>query len=212
MEFASGDEILTPGVCRDCFFVESGLISVQFGDRAVEVALVGRGGLLNWGALLGSNQVQHRAIAVTAGRARRVDAAELRATYDRSPTLRRQVENYLRARMSEAMGAAACHLTHPLQKRLASWIAVATELLGQPEISVTHEELARLLGVRRPTMTLELQALEGARAIWSRRRSVLVRDRAVLADLACRCLAAPRLAQFSRSTAGAAEETAWSPT
>jgi CRP-like cAMP-binding protein len=124
---------------------------------------------------------------------RRVDAAELRDICDATPELRTRLHRYLRSRMAEAMEAAACHLRHPLEKRLASWIATATELLGCEEISVTHAELARLLGVRRPTMTLALQAIEGAGAIRASRGRLIVRDRSGLRRLACRCLAAPRI-------------------
>ena len=48
------------------------------------------------------------------------------------------------------------------------------------DLSVTHEFLSIMLGVRRPTVTVALQMLEGAGLIKARRGRVLVLDRAGL--------------------------------
>lgn len=55
---------------------------------------------------------------------------------------------------------------------------------GEPAIRITHLMLARRLDLRRATVTLALQELEGAHAIRSLRGSVQLKDREVLRAVA----------------------------
>jgi hypothetical protein len=52
------------------------------------------------------------------------------------------------------------------------------------EILIIHEHLGRMLGVRRATVTDRLHVLEGHGAVRNRRGRILVRDRALLEQLA----------------------------
>ena len=69
-------------------------------------------------------------------------------------------------------------------ERLARWLLQATDRLGSRRLELTHDVLAEVLGVRRPSITTSLQTLEGRHLIRSTRRSIVVLDPAGLAGLA----------------------------
>jgi CRP-like cAMP-binding protein len=187
---AAGTLILAPGPCSDCFLIESGLVSVRFGIDSVEVGLVGPGAMLNFGAVLGSSDLTHPMVAMTDCRLLQVSGSTLERLCRQHPPLRAQLARHLHSRMMQTMALAACPMRPSLEQRLASWIVAATALLGRPELRVTHQQLSTVLGVRRPSLTLALQALETRQAIRSRRNCVLVRDREQLGALACGCMSA----------------------
>jgi CRP-like cAMP-binding protein len=182
--FARGERLLRPGSSRECQLLLSGLASIRFGMPAIEVDLLGPGSLINVGALLRTNENEHIAVALTDCETLAFPSRLLAAGLSDE---RDMVLRYVQERMVQSMRAASCHLNHATDRRLASWLAVATELIGADEIRITHEALAALLGVRRPTVTLALQMLEGEQAIWSKRGRIIVRDRAQLLSLSCRC-------------------------
>jgi CRP-like cAMP-binding protein len=67
-----------------------------------------------------------------------------------------------------------------LERRVARWIARCQAIIGTEFITVTHQELARVLGVRRSGVTVALHVLEGERLIRSKRGRVEVLDSAGL--------------------------------
>ena len=76
----------------------------------------------------------------------------------------------------------AGRLTVP--ERLARWLVHATHRVGSQRLIITHTALADILAVRRPSVTLGLQMLEGYGLIRSTRRVVMVRNPEGLTDLA----------------------------
>jgi len=188
--FACGQIILPRGGCRLCHVITRGAVSIRFGSRAIEVDLLGPGELLNVGAILGTDANEHFAVALTDCETFTFPTETLKRLTGEQPHLAPRLLHYVQRRLVQSMRAAECHLTHPAEQRLACWIAVATEILENSEVAVTHKELSMALGVRRPTVTLALQQLEGYRAIWSRRGRIVVRDHDLLASHACSCLAA----------------------
>jgi CRP-like cAMP-binding protein len=189
-KFSHGDTILPRGGCDHCHLITKGAVSIRFGSRAIEVDLIGPGELLNIGAILGTDANEHFAVALTDCETFTFPTETLKSLTSQSPLLHPRLLHYVQTRLVQAMRAAECHLTHLAERRLACWIAIATDTLGESEIAVTHAELSTALGVRRPTVTLALQQLEGYRAIRSRRGRVIVRDHDLLLAHACSCFAA----------------------
>jgi CRP-like cAMP-binding protein len=188
--FARGGTVLPRGGCSYCHVITKGAVSVRFGSSAIEVDLLGPGELVNLGALLETDENEHFAVALTDCETFTIPTRALKRLTDEQPQLRPRLLRYVQKRVVQSMRAAECHLSHPAERRLACWIAIATEILEGPEIAVTHKELSVALGVRRPTVTLALQQLEGYRSIRSHRGRIVVRDRALLLEHACPCFAA----------------------
>ena len=59
--------------------------------------------------------------------------------------------------------------------------------VGQDDLPLTHEFLAAMLGVQRPTVSIVTRTLQTAQLITQRRRAITVVDRAGLEDATCEC-------------------------
>lgn len=192
VEFAA-DDVVRPDAATngECYFIEHGLIAVILGAgterRPVEVGLVGPAGLLELSALCGIMPGGPAAVALTAGRALKIDGVALRRAMLHSARLQDLLFRYAYARTAELMQICGCNACHTLDQRLARWMLVATSRLGDTGLDITHDRLAMLLGVRRAGVTLALHILEGNHAIRSRRGRIELRDTSRLAELSCGC-------------------------
>lgn len=187
------DEMLgwgTPGK-GVCYFIESGLVAVitRVGaeQRPIEVGMVGRAGMIGISVLFGMDTSPHTGIALTEGRALRIEAETLRRLARKADSLRELLMRYAYARVAELMQISGCNACHTLEQRLARWTLTASARLGAPSIEVTHRRLSEFLGVRRAGVTLALHVLEGNGAIRSTRGRIDIRDRARLEALSCGC-------------------------
>ena len=61
-----------------------------------------------------------------------------------------------------------------LEERLARWLVMVQDRIDSDRITLTHEFLAVMLGVRRPGVTVALHILEGKGLIRSNRGEILV--------------------------------------
>jgi CRP-like cAMP-binding protein len=64
-----------------------------------------------------------------------------------------------------------------IEERLARWLLMAHDRMDSPEIGLTHEFLAVMLGVRRSGVTTALQELERKGLIGHRRSFITIIDR-----------------------------------
>ena len=112
---------------------------------------------------------------------------------------------YASGALIQGAHASACHAHHTIEQRLARWLSSARDRLEEADILVTHDQLARMLGVRRAGITVALHVLEGEGLLRSTRGRVAVRDEVRLRAAACGCYAAARAAQDGTSPRVGAE-------
>ena len=97
-------------------------------------------------------------------------------------------------RFIEGLSASvACNARHSVEERCGRWLLEAENRLGSRELSVTHELLAHLLGVRRPTVSLALQQFQRVGIISTARGRIQIDDHGGLARRACDCYERNRL-------------------
>jgi CRP-like cAMP-binding protein len=97
------------------------------------------------------------------------------------------LSNYARAFTYQILVSGACNGRHSLNERLARWLLQMQDRAGCPQLSLTQELLAEMLGVRRQSVTLAAGALQEAGLISYRRGTVEILDRNRLKDAACEC-------------------------
>jgi CRP-like cAMP-binding protein len=174
----------------DVYFIESGVASVYARTRAdgpVEVAVVGRFGLVGVAALLGAVRSPHRSLVQVPGEALRIRAADLCAAMDASPPIRRHLLSYVNALLVQNAQAALCNGRHDVEKRLCRWLLLAADRLDQTIMPITHDMLAMNLGVRRAGVTQLLGLLQKTGVIAIRRGMCEIIDRPSLERRTCEC-------------------------
>lgn len=167
------------------YFFDSGLsseIAENATDR-IEVGCVGHEGLSGIPVVLGVESTPHRAFMQVGGKAWRIPAARLRQVMEDRPGLRLHLLRYAHVFMSQIAATALADGRYRVDQRLARWLLMCHDRLNNP-LPLTHEFLALMLGVRRPSVTDALHILEGGLLIKADRGRIMVRNRQGLEELA----------------------------
>lgn len=169
-------------------FPESGLASIVTPkNRIVEVGVVGREGFLGWPLLLGLASHPYRTFMQASGQGHSLKAEDLSAVLEAIPTLRDLLHRYIGVQMVQIAQTAACNGIHPVRQRLARWLLMSHDRIGENSLPVTHEFLAFMLSVRRPSVGDTMKLLEQAGAVHQGHGRILVVDRAKLKAESCSC-------------------------
>ncbi len=171
--------------------VVSGLTVMEDG-RAIEVGNVGNDGVAPASAFLGVTSQSLQTIIQVPGAALRVgiDALAREAGPD-GPLLRRLIryQTFFTAQVAQSV---ACNGLHSVSQRCCRWLLMTHDRVAGDELTLKHEFVALMLGVRRASVTLVLQPLQEHGLIEIGRGHVTVRDRAGLEAAACECNQAVR--------------------
>jgi len=171
------------------YFPVEGLISVFAGANAatrIEVASVGCDSMTAPGVLLGDPVSHGHAVVQAAGSAWRIPTSNLLHLIEGDASLRRYMLRQVGTVLHQLAENASYSGRGTIVQRLARWLLQATDRLGNRRLDLTHDMLAEILGVRRPSITTGLQMLEGKHLIRSTRRAIVVLDPAGLAEMARR--------------------------
>ena len=172
------------------YLIESGVISLVtvFEDgTTVEMATVGREGLVGVGMLLGGDTALGCYLVQVPGSALAVEASRFRGALLKSPKLRMVCEAYAQAFFAQLLQNVACNASHTVERRCARRLLMSLDRSDGDTFALTQELLAEMLGVRRSTVTLIDRALQKAGLIQYRRGAITVLDRSGLEAAACEC-------------------------
>ena len=177
------------------YFIEQGLVSVQADvglKKLIEVWLIGCEGMVGAPAIAGENFTTHRRLVQVAGSARRLTVPALQTAMTRNPTLRDMLNGYVMDLLFQTSQSGACNAIHALPRRTARWLLLACANSNH-ELPITHEALARVLGVRRATISECLQSFHHDGLVETSRGQIRIRDEAALEAVACPCYRLIRL-------------------
>jgi CRP-like cAMP-binding protein len=172
------------------YFVESGVVSRVArtqADGAVEVAVVGRFGLVGLSVILGTMVALHRTVVQIPGFALRISATDLQTVMAKNPAIRDHLLRYVQLLMSQKGQVALCNAKHEIDKRLARWLLLAHDRVEGNQLPVTHDLLAMMLGVRRAGVSEALASLEAKGIVSKARGALRIVNREGLKAQACEC-------------------------
>ena len=180
----AGDEI------EHVVFPHSGAIALMIDmsdGHTVATAAIGREGAVGILSVLGPSPSATTAVVRAAGAASRIPAPRFHGVFNRSPVIRRIVQNHIRAMLIQFQLGLACNALHPVEARMARWLLRLRDLVDSDVLPLTQHALSQMLGVRRTTVTLVMRNLRARGAIKSDRRGLIEINRARLAAAACEC-------------------------
>jgi CRP-like cAMP-binding protein len=155
--------------------------------EALEVGLVGCDGIVGIPLISGFPTTTYDAMVLVPGSARRVSADVLRRELLANVSAYSAIERFLHVLLVRSMQLSVCNALHEIERRCIRWLLTVDDLIAGHEIPVTHEELAAILGVRRPTVTLVLGSLQRAGLIRETRGRIAIEDRSRLEAASCEC-------------------------
>ena len=109
-----------------------------------------------------------------------IRANDLRTAINKSVTLHRSFLRYAHSFLEQATRTAVANGRSKIEERLARWLLMADDRLDGPDLPLTHEFLAMMLGVRRPGVTIAVQELEREGVITRKRGRIVITDRKAL--------------------------------
>jgi CRP-like cAMP-binding protein len=171
-------------------FITSGLASIvtyMKEGEAAEVGLVGRDGLPEALHLLGPALIQTNCFMQIAGTGLRMRFKDFEQLFQRDEAVRRPVLRYVQFQNLVLSQIAACNRLHEVEERLARWLLMVSDRIGDSELRLTQEFLSQMLGARRSTVTLVAGTLQRGGLIEYSRGDVKILDRDKLESAACEC-------------------------
>ncbi len=159
-----------------------------------EIALVGSEGLVGVEAALGLRQAMCDATVhvptLNGVHAMSVDA--FRRELDRRGAFHACITAYVQVLMGVLTQSVACNGLHSAEARCCRWLLHAQDGLETATIPLTHDQLASMLGVRRPTVSIVVEALVQQGIVSTERGVVRIDDRDALALRSCECYSTVR--------------------
>jgi CRP-like cAMP-binding protein len=172
------------------YFATDALISLlqvmQCGE-VTETALVGNDGMVGAEIMMGTDLTPNRAFVQCDGFAYRLSIESFSSYLQRSARARELVLAQVRALMVQTAQTVACNRHHTLNQQFCRWVLLALDRLPSEQIRMTHENLAKTLGVRRESVTLAATRFRDDGAIGYSRGRIHVLDRAKLEQHVCEC-------------------------
>lgn len=177
-------------VLRDVYFPVTAVVSLvsPMRDGAfAEVAVVGPEGLAGVCAFMGGGLSLSSAVVQRPGLAWRLGARDIAHLARDHEAVMQQLLRYTQALFTHMAQTSACHRHHALLPQLCRWLLQHLDRQVGPEMRVTQERMASMLGVRREGVTAAALQLQREGLIRYSRGLVQVLDRRGLARHSCEC-------------------------
>jgi CRP-like cAMP-binding protein len=175
---------------ESAYFLNSGVVSiinVLSGGKSVEVGLTGREGFVGLPLIVGYRSSPTRAVVQIAAEGYKVRSQHLQTILRGSPKLQESLQRYSQELSIQAIQIAACNRLHEVDERLARWLLMSQDRVGESTFPLTQEFIAHMLGTRRASVTVAAGILQKAGLIEYRRGQVTIEDRPALEEAACEC-------------------------
>jgi CRP-like cAMP-binding protein len=168
------------------------LLYVMEDGASAEIAVVGNEGIVGVSLFMGGETTPSRSVVQSAGQGYRMRAQVLKEEFNRSSPVLHLLLRYTQALITQMAQTAVCNRHHSLDQQLCRWLLLSLDRLQVPELAMTQELIANMLGVRREGVTEAASNLQKAGLIRYRRGHITVLDRAGLEERTCECYAVVR--------------------
>lgn len=142
-----------------------------------QLGLIGREGVINHAFPLTQIRMPWTMKVQVAGSAWRIDAKKLAVVAEHHNDLGLALLRATGVQQIQLVSAGWCAARGGAEARLASWLLMYFDRIDGNELRVTHDALALVVGMRRPTITDALHVMEGEGVIACRRNSIVLRKR-----------------------------------
>jgi len=183
---------------RFVYFLNGGVASIAtvlLDGTTLAAVTVGDEGVLGGEAMLRPDAISFgdAQMRVADTNAERMSVDAFRHAIAECGPFRDLVGRYLHALIVQLMQNAACRSRHTAQQRCANWLLMTNDRMHAEEFSLSHERLADMLGIQRPTVSTVAAALQRSGLIRYTHGRVRVLDRQGLEAVTCECYPLMRL-------------------
>jgi CRP-like cAMP-binding protein len=191
VDLEQGRVIGLPGVvCQYVYFPTIATISLLnlMEDGATGgIALVGNEGVVGISRFLGGGSTPTQAVVQSSGKCMRLNARSMEEEFNRMGHLMSGLLRYTQALMTQLTQTAVCNRHHSVDQQFCRLLLQSLDRVNGPELTMTHEVVGTILGVRRESVSMVANQLRSDGLIdYSRGRITVINRRAIEAR-ACEC-------------------------
>lgn len=172
------------------YFPETSVISIvtclENGD-SVEAGIIGREGVAGASIVFADDISPSEATTQLGGIGKRMKVADFKECFDNKKEFRNVILYYIYSFIAQLSQNSACLCHHKIEKRLARWLLVFADRAESEKIVLTQEFIAQMLGVKRPSVSMNAAKLQEMGLIKYNRGVIEIIDRPGLQNLACEC-------------------------
>jgi CRP-like cAMP-binding protein len=154
---------------------------------SIEGACIGREGAVGLSGLAFPGEAEGRAQVQVGGEAWTIELAELRRLLRERPAMADVFCRFHALLLLQVMQTVGCNQVHSAEQRMARWLLTMFDRAGTEELAMTHEFLAEVLAIRRPTVTALARGFRERGALAFRRGRVRLCDAPLLEAMSCEC-------------------------
>ncbi|HEV3512976.1 MAG TPA: Crp/Fnr family transcriptional regulator [Candidatus Sulfotelmatobacter sp.] len=180
-----------PGsVIHSVYFLNDGMASVltvQSDGKSIEVGLIGSEGFVGVPVIFGFKTSATRVITQGDATAYCISSDVLRRVLPACPRLHLELQRFSQLLAFQSTQLAACNRLHGVEERMARWLLMSYDRIGNETMPLTQEFLAQMLGARRTSVSVAASILQKAGMITYTRGNVTIADLAKLRQAACDC-------------------------
>lgn len=180
------------GVMRHAYFPVDSIVSLLYvmeDGASAEISVVGNEGLVGISLFMGGESTPSRAIVQSAGTAYRLLGQRLKDEFNRHTELLVLMLRYTQSLITQMAQTAVCNRHHSIDQQLCRWLLLSLDRLSGPDLVMTQELIANMLGVRREGVTEAAGKLQKLGVIEYHRGHIRVLNRARLEQICCECYA-----------------------
>jgi CRP-like cAMP-binding protein len=196
VELPVNREIEFPGSgIGNLFFIEEGIASmtVTFQDGfEVEVALGGPESILGTSSMMGTRRSLNRVYMQIGGYGYSSVMAVATREFKRGEQFHDLTLRYVQAQFIQSAQTAGCNARHSVEQRMARWLLLCSDRVGDRVLPLSHEYMADMLGATRSSVTVVAGHLQERGLIHYTRGKITLLDLAGLEGISCECYRAVR--------------------
>ena len=177
---------------RAVYFLNGGVASITTmltTGTTVEAATIGDEGMLGVEAFLSNDAVApgETLIQVPDTSAEVMGVDDFQREVAEKGAFRDLIGRYTQVVIAQMMQAAACNALHQVPQRAARWLLMTHDRMNEQDFNLSHQFLAVMLGVQRPTVSIVAATLQRAGLIGYTHGRVTVKNRKGLEAASCEC-------------------------
>lgn len=171
-------------------FPISGVISLIYDledGSTSEIAIVGSEGMVGISIYMGGESMPSSTEVQCPGKAYRLSRSVLKREFALGGQLQKIALLYTQALFAQISQTAVCNQHHELEQQFCRWLLMTLDRLRKDYVVITHLLLAKLLGVRRESISVVAKKLQKDGIIAYSRGKITVMNIIALKKRVCEC-------------------------
>src|SRR5215470_2907969 len=172
------------------YFPETAVVSefhILDDGRMVEISITGREGMTGVATLYQADRIANCGQVTLDGNLLKIERSLLRKIGKAHPELLILLHGYLENYIRQISQKAVCNMYHSVEKRFCTWLLMLQDRSRRKVLKLTHEQIARTLGVYRPSITCVALDMRKNGLIDYSRGGIAIRERGKIENMACGC-------------------------